>query len=150
MRTRGRGRGRAPDIGNLFATLRGQAIETPTTDYNRNDFVAGMESLDRGRSRGSVRLQILMRNVQRILDQMENQPNQTNAPPQQLDPVRAAKSGRGGRGARGVAIRTPSSRKTKGRGEPQADPPAKRSHKSVSPKKNPPAPRNNERGWSSC
>ena len=138
MRTRGGGRGATPDIGNIFATLRGQATEVPTSDYNENDFAGGMASPSRGRGRGSVRSQILMRNVQRVLEQMENQDNQANAQPQQPDPVRGARSGRGGRGARGAAIQTPSSRKVKGEDGTQADPLPKKSPKNTSPKKKTP------------
>ena len=104
MRTRGGGRGATPDIRSIFAMLRGQATEVPTSDYDENDFAGAMESLNRGRGRGSVRSQILTRNVQRILEQMENQDNQANTQPQQQDPVREARSGRRGRGASGVAL----------------------------------------------
>ena len=38
-----------------------------------------MTTPNRRRGRGSVRSQILMRNVQRVLEQMENQDNQANA-----------------------------------------------------------------------
>ena len=110
----------------------------PTSDYDKNDFAGGMASPNRGGGRGSVRSQILTRNMQRVLEQMENQDNQASTQPQQPDPIRGARSGRRGRGASSAALRTPSSRKVKGGDGTQEDPPAKKSQKSTSLKKKTP------------
>ena len=147
MRTRGGGRGTTPDIGNIFAMLRGQATEVPTSDYDENDFAGGMASPSRGRGRGSVRSQILTRNVQRVLEQMENQDNQANTQPQQTDPVMEARSGRRGRGASGVALQTLSSRKVKGEWNSSRSP-SQEELKKYLPKEEDPYS-NDERGRSS-